>query len=84
MSMFMRRKTRSRLRAAAFVVTGVVAGMFSIILAFGVIGLVFNLLTDGDGNHSNLRIPAACLVCLLVSVLAGSIAKRSLERAIFD
>lgn len=83
MSMLMRRRTRSRLRAAAFIVTGVIAGLFSLVLAFGVIGLGFNLLTGAD-RHVNLRIPVACLVCLAVSVLTGSIAKRSLERAIFD
>ncbi len=84
MSMFVRRRNRSKIFKAAFVVTGVIAGLFSLALALGVVGLGFSFLADGGGNHLNLRILVACLVCLVVSVLAGSIAKRSFERAIFD
>ena len=70
MSMFVRRRSRSKIFKAAFIVTGVIAGLFSLALAFGVVGLGFSFLAEGGGNHLNLRILVACLVCLVVSVLA--------------
>ena len=84
MSLFEQPRTKPRLSKAIFVAIGVISGLCSLLLVFGVIGLGFSLLTDGDGNRGNLRLPIAWLICVVGSVLTGVIAKRSLERAIFD
>lgn len=84
MSLFEQPRAKPRLSKAIFVAIGVISGLCSLILVFGVIGLCSSLLTEGDGNSGNLRVPLAWLICVLGSVLTGVIAKRSLERAVSD